>query len=128
MIISETSEIEKIKNENNVLKRALKESHETENRLRKRLIHLFQSDFISSFDEIDRKTGEYIRDIKEADKFHSDVISLINELEQEKAKNRLLKRDIIAKDSYISIQNNFIELAERKLQKLSEIKEIISND
>lgn len=32
-----------------------------------RLQHLLQSDFIRSFDEKDIKTGDYIRDIKEAD-------------------------------------------------------------
>ena len=40
-----------------------------ENRaLRDRLGHLLQSDFIRSFDEIELSTGEYVRDIKNADK------------------------------------------------------------
>lgn len=35
--------------------------------LEQRLKHLLQSNFIKSFDEKDLKTGEYKRDIKEAD-------------------------------------------------------------
>lgn len=41
----------------------------SENRaLRERLAHLLQSDFIKSFDEVELSTGEYVRDIKDADK------------------------------------------------------------
>lgn len=36
--------------------------------LLKRLQHLLESDFISSFDEVDTTTGRYKRDIAEADK------------------------------------------------------------
>lgn len=45
------------------------ESYRIENEsIRRRMHHLFQSKFISSFDEVDRKTKEYKRDIAEADK------------------------------------------------------------
>lgn len=35
--------------------------------LLKRFWHLLESDYIRSFDEVDRRTGTYKRDIKEAD-------------------------------------------------------------
>ena len=40
---------------------------EEETYLEKRLKHLWESDFIASFDEVDVNTKEYKRDIKEAD-------------------------------------------------------------
>lgn len=64
-----------LEKENEALKTLLDESYDTQNSLteenesiRRRMRHLFQSKFIASFDEVDRKTKEYKRDIAEADK------------------------------------------------------------
>jgi hypothetical protein len=63
-----------LEKENEGLKTLLDESYDTQNSLaeenesiRRRMHHLFQSQFIASFDEVDRKTKEYKRDIAEAD-------------------------------------------------------------
>lgn len=54
--------------------------------------------------------------------FETEVTCLLNDLEQEKAKNRLLKRDMLAKDNCISMQNQAIEHAGEKLNKLRDIE------
>ena len=60
---TEAHEIEIIREEQTPASDPQRELHIT----RKRLQHLLQSDFIRTFDEKDIKTGEYIRDIREAD-------------------------------------------------------------
>ena len=46
--------------------------------LQSRLRHLLKSDYIRSFDEVDRNTGDYKKDIREADRA-ADALQILNE-------------------------------------------------
>lgn len=51
------------------LERTFEDLRKDYDALEKRMQHLCSSKFIASFDEVDPRTGQYVRDIQDADKF-----------------------------------------------------------
>lgn len=126
-------------NEYNGLKKQLEEVSDEYKSLRKRLSHLLESDFIASFDDINMKTWEYKRNIKEADALmhldrlrnNDDYAATVKQLEElitdresflegDTEHDDIYKKDIIALKTAISALEKHKGMLERVREVLSD--------